>query len=172
MAFEVLTPARVESSGEPNDFLDGHVIEEVFVFGNKRHVATDLDTGGDMVRAPAEYPRFSRSGMDHPKQDLERRRLAGAVATEESTDRSGRNLQREPAQRLDVAERFSEISGLDDHFLRHCALPFAEAPPAAPRTSDGFPRLQGRARAIAQPRRRQLPVQPALCRTLVSSCWR
>src|SRR5439155_1443481 len=53
------------------------------------------------------------------REDAERRRLPGAVRTEEADDLSGGDTERDAGHRLDATERFPQVSDLERRFRRH-----------------------------------------------------
>src|SRR4029434_797929 len=89
---QIAPPAWIERGSEANHLLDGHVVEEVLVLAHEGRAVADLDAVARFVRGRAEHAGASARRPRHPEQDLDRRRLARPVATEEPTDRSGRDL--------------------------------------------------------------------------------
>jgi hypothetical protein len=71
------------------------------------------DVRARVPRRPAEQLRLARRRLHHATQDLERRRLAGAVGPDESEDLPGADLEIDAAHRRDRAVALDEPARAD-----------------------------------------------------------
>jgi hypothetical protein len=78
-----------------------------------RHVAEARPRGGvHPLSAPAH---LAAVGREHPEHDPHRRRLAGAVGPDEAEQLAGRDGERDPVERDDVAVAAGEVGQLEHH---------------------------------------------------------
>ena len=66
---------------------------------------------GDRLAAPPELPV---GGLERAVDDLDERRLAGAVLAEQGVDLSGRQAQRHPVVRGEVAEALDDVERFEE----------------------------------------------------------
>src|SRR5262249_30141685 len=91
-----LTGRVAEEAGEVDEeLLRGQVVVEVRVL---RQV-TDAPLDGNVAERPAEDLAAARGRKHQLHQQLQRRRLAGAVGAEKAEDLAGRDLQRQAIER-------------------------------------------------------------------------
>jgi len=65
--------------------------------------------------------------LQHRRQHLDRRRLAGAVGAEKAEDDAFRHRKRDMVDRGEIVEALHHIAGLDDrahHFYRQLPRPY------------------------------------------------
>ncbi len=97
---EIAPPARIERRREADDLLDGHVVVERLVLVHEAGARPDGHARCGIACRQAEHACLSGSGSSHAEQQLDRGRLAGPVATEESEDGALRHAEVQPTQRI------------------------------------------------------------------------
>jgi hypothetical protein len=90
--------------------------------GKAQHLLVDhadavLDglTRTRVIETPAVPADVARVGRDQAGQDLEQRRLAGAVLAHQRVRAAGGHLERDAAQRVDGAKRLANAAELQTH---------------------------------------------------------
>src|SRR5206468_6685067 len=161
--FEIAAPARVEGSRESDDLLRRHVVVEIFLLADERRAPPDLDARLPVVGIEAEDARLTAGRPHHPEQDLDRGRLAGAVAAEKAVDGAVRHLELQPAERFHCRVALAQVGGFYDRAISHAVLPPLSTRRAPLRTAGGFLRRSGRARAAAPPWPRRSAAPSAAC---------
>ncbi len=79
-------PVWKEWTREIKDLLHGHVRVQALIFANVCGIAAHLNRSGVIANGDASQERFPSSGMDQADQNLDERRFATTVWSEESGD--------------------------------------------------------------------------------------
>ena len=120
---------RVEPAAQLPEQVDrlaaGQVRPQVDVAGDVGEPAVQRDRVAP--RVAAEQRDRAGVGAQQPEQDADRRRLARAVGPEEAVDLALRDLEVEPVERAERAERLDEAGDLDRGPC-HGAQPTRRAP--------------------------------------------
>src|SRR4029079_13786646 len=161
---EIAPPAWIERRREADDLLDGHVVVKRFVLVYKAGTRPAADARCGIVARKAEHARLTGGGASHAEEELDRGRLAGPVAAEESEDGSLRHAEVQPAQRIDRIEALSQIHRFDRQRLRPPVLLPWSVRRVLLRTTAGSLRRSARVRAAAGSRQRRWAAPSASCR--------
>ncbi len=88
----------------------GVIIGKAVIFGEIADALADCRGAGRL----AEHVRLAVGGADDAQEQLDHRRLAGAVLAEAAEDLAAVDVERHAAERLDPAVVLDEILDLDD----------------------------------------------------------
>ena len=102
---------------EAQRFRGGQPIEEREILGHDADAPLDLDGIGG--RIDAENADVAGRGTQQAREALDRRRLAGAVGTEEAVEAAGRDLQIDAVHRALGSERARQAARLDCEFHQY-----------------------------------------------------
>ena len=106
-----LVPGRIERAAIVEQLARRHPLRHLLVFGD---VADALElVGAETTGVGAEHCRPAARRAQEVHQQLERRRLSGAVGAEEREDAAGRHLQVQAFDRLRPPETAGQVEGFD-----------------------------------------------------------
>ena len=116
---EVATPARKERRCETDHLVHGHVVEEILLVADE---SRSRPNGNARLRDISGHPKntgLSARGPSHAEEDLRRRGLTGAVASEIAKDRPGWNPEIDAAECLHAVICLSQLDGLNCQHVSH-----------------------------------------------------
>ena len=109
----------VERSEQPQRLLDGELVGELRLLELDAEALAQLAL---VAPSAGRAPRLARVGREQPFEDLDRRRLAGAVRAEQAEALAAAHLERQAVDGHDVAVAFLQI------LAAHCKFHVVHSP--------------------------------------------
>ena len=108
-------PAAARIAGEHRDVLGhGHRVDQAEILMDEG----DRQLLGDRIDRAAAQPDLAAVGAVHARQDLDQRRLAGAVLAQQSVDLAGPHLEVDGIERERAGEALGQPPDLEQRWLR------------------------------------------------------